>query len=47
MMIANYSSMPVHPGSMGQPIPGIKAGILDDKYTELPPEQEGQLAIKP
>ena len=47
MMIANYASMAVHPGSMGRPIPGIKAGILDDKYTELPPGQEGQLAIKP
>lgn len=46
-MIANYASMPVRPGSMGRPIPGIKAGILDANFNELPPGQEGQLALKP
>ncbi len=46
MMIANYASMPVRPGSMGRPIPGIKAGILDDQYKELPPGKEGNLAVR-
>lgn len=47
ILIANYASMPVRPGSMGRPIPGIKAAILDDQYMELPPGKEGHLAIKP
>ena len=47
ILIANYASMPVRPGSMGRPIPGIKAAILDDQYRELPPGQEGLLAIRP
>ncbi len=28
IMIANYRSQPVRPGSMGRPLPGIEAGIL-------------------
>ena len=47
ILIANYPIMPVRPGSMGRPIPGIKAGILDDNYNEVPPGVEGLLAIKP
>ena len=47
ILIANYPWMPVRPGSMGRPIPGIQAGILDDDYNELPPGQDGHLAIRP
>ncbi len=47
ILIANYPIMPVRPGSMGRPTPGIKAGIVDNKHNELPPEHEGLLAIKP
>jgi acetyl-CoA synthetase len=47
ILIANYPIMPVRPGSMGRPIPGIKAGIVDNKYNELPPSHEGLLAIRP
>ncbi|MEE9398797.1 MAG: acetyl-coenzyme A synthetase, partial [Dehalococcoidales bacterium] len=47
ILIANYPFMTVRPGSMGRPIPGIKASILDDNYTEIPPGEEGHLAIKP
>jgi acetyl-CoA synthetase len=28
IMIANYASMPIKPGSMGLPLPGIEAGIV-------------------
>jgi acetyl-CoA synthetase len=28
IMIANYASMPIKPGSMGMPLPGIEAGIV-------------------
>ncbi|OQX51410.1 acetate--CoA ligase [candidate division CPR3 bacterium 4484_211] len=47
ILIANYPSMDIKPGSMGKPLPGIKAAIVDDKGKVLPPMQEGNLAIKP
>ena len=47
IMIANYASMPVRPGSMGRPTPGIQASIVDDNYEEVPPGVEGNLAIRP
>jgi acetyl-CoA synthetase len=46
-MIANYPIQDVKPGSMGRPFPGIEPGILDDEYNELPPGQEGHLALRP
>ncbi|KHF39648.1 acetate--CoA ligase [Halalkalibacter okhensis] len=45
-VICNYPSMDVRPGSMGKPIPGVKAAIIDDKGNELPPNRMGNLAIK-
>ncbi|MDO8786094.1 MAG: acetate--CoA ligase [Syntrophales bacterium] len=45
-LIANYPSMPVKPGSMGKPFPGVAATILDDGGREVPPNQIGNLAIK-
>jgi acetyl-CoA synthetase len=45
-MICNYPSMTVKPGSMGRPIPGIEAGIIDDQGNELPPLRMGNLAIR-
>lgn len=47
ILIANYPFMGVRPGSMGRPIPGIKATILDANYNEVPPGEEGHLAIRP
>jgi len=46
ILIANYPSVPIKPGSMGKPFPGIKAGIVDDEGNELPVGKEGNLAIK-
>lgn len=45
-MICNYPSMTIKPGSMGKPIPGVKAAIVDDQGNELPPNQMGNLAIQ-
>jgi acetyl-CoA synthetase len=45
-LICNYPSMPIKPGSMGKPIPGVKAAIIDDQGNELPPFRMGNLAIR-
>ncbi len=45
--IANYPSMDMKIGSMGKPIPGLIAAIVDDDGRELPINTEGNIAIKP
>src|SRR6266511_1863966 len=52
IMIANYAPMDVRPGSMGKPLPGIKAGIVRktkegevEEITE--PDAQGELALRP
>jgi acetyl-CoA synthetase len=47
IMIANYASMDIRPGSMGRPLPGIEASIVDNQGNELPPGEEGNLAVRP
>jgi acetyl-CoA synthetase len=46
MHIVNRLGLPVKPGSMGQPFPGVEATILDDQYQPLPPNTEGHLALR-
>lgn len=50
IMIANYPSMAVKPGSMGKPLPGIEAAIVeqeDGAVTELTePGAMGELVLK-
>lgn len=45
-MIVNYPSMDIKLGSMGKPLPGIEAAIVDNNGEELPPNRMGNLAIK-
>jgi acetyl-CoA synthetase len=45
-LICNYPSMAIKPGSMGRPIPGVDAAIVDDSGNVLPPYRMGNLAIK-
>ncbi|MFC1856887.1 acetate--CoA ligase [Thermodesulfobacteriota bacterium] len=47
IMIANYPVLDIIPGSMGRPFLGIRAGIIDDEFNELPPGKEGSLAVRP
>ncbi len=52
IMIANYASMDIKPGSMGKPLPGIDAAIVardgDGTITEVTaPDIEGELALRP
>ena len=51
IMIANYRSMDIKPGSMGKPLPGITAGIVercdDGSVREITePGAEGELALR-
>ncbi len=50
IMIANYAAVDVKPGSMGKPLPGIEAAIVDESGDELAVLEEsmtvGHLALK-
>lgn len=46
LLIANLPSQEIRPGSMGKPIPGVEASIVDNEGNEVPPNQMGNLAIK-
>lgn len=45
-MIVYYPTMDMKLGSMGKPLPGIEAAIVDDQGNELPANRMGNLAIK-
>jgi acetyl-CoA synthetase len=52
IMIANFASMDIRPGSMGRPLPGIEAAIVqkmeDGSVKEvLEPDVQGELALRP
>ena len=51
IMIANYASMDVRPGSMGKPLPGITAAIVERREGSVAevttPMTIGQLALRP
>lgn len=45
--VTNYSVMDIKPGSMGKPLPGVIAAIIDEKGNEVGIGEEGHLALKP
>jgi acetyl-CoA synthetase len=52
IMIANFASMDIRPGSMGKPLPGIEAGIVrkteDGEIEEITEsDAQGELALRP
>ena len=47
IMIANYPILPIKPGSMGLPMPGIEAGVIDEEGNRKPAGEEGDLAVRP
>jgi acetyl-CoA synthetase len=51
IMIANYNAMEIRPGSMGKPLPGIEAAIVqkrkDGTVIRLKADEVGELALKP
>ncbi len=45
MVINNYPTMEVRPGSMGKPLPGVTSEIVDPETAEpLPPGETGEIA---
>lgn len=50
IIIANFASMKVKPGSMGKPLPGVEVGIADVSDTEIKiisePFKQGHLVLK-
>lgn len=51
IMVANYASMEIRPGSMGRPLPGIEAAIVrttaDGRAGEVTePDVQGELALR-
>jgi acetyl-CoA synthetase len=58
IMISNVPGMPVRPGSMGRPVPGVEVAVLergddgraavaDGEVTRLGPDAVGELALRP
>jgi len=45
--IANFPSMDIKPGSMGKPVPGIEAAVIDENGNPLPSLSTGELALRP
>ncbi len=46
IMIANRPGEPIRPGSMGHPVSGVEAAILDDFGIPLPQTEPGHLCLK-
>ncbi len=52
IMIANYAAMPIRPGSMGRPLPGVEAAIVrrgegGRLAPVAEPDVDGELALRP
>ena len=44
-VLSNFPFMPIRYGSVGKPTPGHDVRIVDDEGQELPPNEEGNIAI--
>ncbi len=44
-LVANYPSLPVKPGSMGRPAPGMDVDVVDDAGEICAVNQEGNIAV--
>jgi acetyl-CoA synthetase len=47
ILITNFPEMPIKPGSMGKPMPGIEAAIVDETGKVLEQGEEGSLVLRP
>jgi acyl-coenzyme A synthetase/AMP-(fatty) acid ligase len=46
VLVANYRSMPVRPGSMGKPVPGWNVDVLGDDGQRAPDDVVGAIAVQ-
>ncbi len=46
VLCASVPDLPVKPGSMGLPPPGIELAVVDDDGNRLPPGQPGEIAVR-
>src|SRR6516165_10502076 len=46
LLCANFPPLVVKPGSMGKPSPGFDVSVIDHDGSELPPNKEGDIAVK-
>jgi acetyl-CoA synthetase len=50
IMVANYAAVDIRPGSMGRPLPGVEAAIVERTPTGVAvltePDREGELALR-
>ena len=46
ILVANFPPLPVKPGSMGKPSPGLTIGVVDDDGREVVAGTEGDIAVK-
>ena len=46
VLVANYRSMPVRPGSMGKPVPGWTVDVLDENGQRAPDDVVGAIAVQ-
>jgi acetyl-CoA synthetase len=46
VLVANYRSMPVRPGSMGKPVPGWDVEVLDESGRPAPDDVVGNIAVR-
>jgi acetyl-CoA synthetase/medium-chain acyl-CoA synthetase len=46
LLCGNFPPIPVKPGSMGKPSPGFEVSVIDHEGNELPPNKEGDIAVR-
>jgi acyl-coenzyme A synthetase/AMP-(fatty) acid ligase len=46
LLCGNFPPLTVKPGSMGKPSPGFEVSVIDREGTELPPNKEGDIAVR-
>jgi acyl-coenzyme A synthetase/AMP-(fatty) acid ligase len=46
ILCANFPPIAVKPGSMGRPAPGFEVEVIDHDGSELPPNKEGDIAVR-
>jgi acyl-coenzyme A synthetase/AMP-(fatty) acid ligase len=46
LLCANFPPIQVKPGSMGKPSPGFDVSVIDHDGSELPPNKEGDIAVR-